>query len=107
VTYGVQVAASASFSPEISGFFGALVMTPLAMLIARRFGGLPIMVLLIPGFWVLMPGAAGLIGIAGLVDPSAPTAGGVLLTTLTTIISIGLGVLMGSSLIRTTRRLLT
>lgn len=104
VAYGAQVAASASFSPEMSGFFGAVVMTPLAMLIARRFGGLPTMVLLIPGLWVLLPGAAGLIGLAGLVDASTQVAGDVLLTTLTTIVSIGLGVLVGSSVVRTGER---
>lgn len=104
VAYGTEVAASASFSPEMSGFFGAVVMTPLAMLIARRFGGLPTMVLLIPGLWVLLPGAAGLIGLAGLVEGSTQVAGDVLMTTLTTVVSIGLGVLVGSSVIRTGER---
>lgn len=107
VTFSAQATAATTFGPEISGFFGALVMTPLAMLLASRAGGLPIMVLLIPGFGVLMPGAASLIGITRLVDPVAATAGTVLATTMTTIVSIALGVLMGSSLVRTGRRLVT
>ena len=105
VAYAVQLVSSASFSPEISGFFGALVMTPVALLLARREGGLPSMMLLIPGFWVLMPGATGLIGLAEFVNPSTDIAGDALLTTFTTVISVGLGVLCGSTLVRAGSRL--
>lgn len=48
----------------LSGFVGAIVMTPVAYLVQRRPSGPPALVSFLPAFWLLVPGALGLIGVA-------------------------------------------
>ncbi|NTW39028.1 MAG: threonine/serine exporter family protein, partial [Cellulomonadaceae bacterium] len=49
-----QAAGAALVSPELSGFFGAVVMTPLILWLSRRPDGPPKMTLFLPAFWVLV-----------------------------------------------------
>ncbi len=57
--------------PDVSGFFGALAMTPIALAIARLPSGPPSQVTFLPAFWLLVPGALGLIGVTEVVgDPA-------------------------------------
>ena len=50
-------------------------MTPLVLLIGRRRAGPPSMVLFLPAFWLLVPGAAGLIGVTAIVGTNAARSG--------------------------------
>ena len=85
---------------DVSGFFGALLMTPVALAIARLPGGPPSQVTFLPAFWLLVPGALGLIGVTEVVgDPATATIDD-LLKPVGSIVSIALGVLGGVSVYR-------
>jgi uncharacterized membrane protein YjjB (DUF3815 family) len=91
---------AAVFSPELSGFFGALAMTPLVLLIGRRREGPPSMVLFLPAFWLLVPGAAGLIGVTAIVGTSSRLAPADFTATMVTVLAIALGVLIGTAAVK-------
>ncbi len=95
-----QVLGSTLVGDEVSGFFGALVMTPVALAVARLPGGPPSQVTFLPAFWLLVPGALGLIGAAAVVGNPAGAEVEDLVRPLGAIISIALGVLCGVSLFR-------
>jgi uncharacterized membrane protein YjjB (DUF3815 family) len=80
-----------------SGFVGALVMTPVAIAVSRLPGGPPAQVTFLPAFWLLAPGAVGLIGVAeSFADPAGSGLEN-LVPPLASILSIALGVLCGTS----------
>ncbi len=91
---------AAVFSPELSAFFGALAMTPLVLLIGRRRSGPPSMVLFLPAFWLLVPGAAGLIGVTAIVGTNSRLAPADFTATMVTVLAIALGVLIGTAAVR-------
>ena len=86
---------------DVSGFFGALAMTPVALAVARLPSGPPSQVTFLPAFWLLVPGALGLIGVTEVVGN--PAAAGIedLVKPLGSVVSIALGVLCGIALHRT------
>jgi uncharacterized membrane protein YjjP (DUF1212 family) len=94
-----QRLAAAAFGGEISGFFGMLVATPLAYLIQIRFGGPPAMVTFLPSFWVVVPGALGLLSVTRMLSDRAAGIEG-LTTVLFVVASVALGTLVGASLFR-------
>jgi uncharacterized membrane protein YjjB (DUF3815 family) len=95
-----QQVGSELIGPGVSGFVGALAMTPVALAISRLPGGPPSRVTFLPAFWLLVPGALGLIGVTEVVgDPATATVED-LLTPIGAIVSIALGVLAGVSLDR-------
>jgi uncharacterized membrane protein YjjP (DUF1212 family) len=97
VAYGAQVLGGLVLGGALSGFVGALAMTPVADLVARQRGGPPAIVSFTPAFWILVPGALGLMGVATLL--SGDDAGrDTVLTTVVTMVSIALGVLVGRAL---------
>ena len=59
--------AAASVSDTLGAFFGALVATPVAAWVATRPSGPPPLATFLPAFWLLVPGAVGLIGMAEFV----------------------------------------
>lgn len=85
---------------DASGFFGALVVTPVTLAVARLPGGPPSQVTFLPAFWLLVPGAIGLIGVTEAVGN--PTSAGFedLIQPLASIVAIALGVLCGASAYR-------
>jgi uncharacterized membrane protein YjjP (DUF1212 family) len=95
-----QVAADQLFGGEVSGFFGALVMTPIALTIARLPGGPPAQVTFLPAFWLLVPGALGLIGVTEVVGDPASASIEDLVEPIGSIVAIALGILTGVSLFR-------
>jgi uncharacterized membrane protein YjjP (DUF1212 family) len=101
VAYGGQTLGGAVFGAELSGFFGGVAMTPLVLWIDSRNYGTPAMVTFLPAFWLLVPGALGLIGITELVSESDLHGREDLQHTITTIVSIALGVLIGSAAYKT------
>jgi uncharacterized membrane protein YjjB (DUF3815 family) len=97
VAYGAQVAGDVLFGGVLSAFIGAAAMTPVAGLISRHRTGPPAIVSFLPAYWLLVPGALGLVGVAALLDGDS---NGVttLVTTATTMVAISLGVLVGTAI---------
>ncbi|KRC61661.1 hypothetical protein ASE14_12555 [Agromyces sp. Root81] len=95
--YGAQVIGDVFFGGVLSAFVGALVMTPVAVLVARQRTGPPAVVSFLPAFWLLVPGAIGLVGVATLLGgDQAGTS--TLVTTASTMVAIALGILAGSAI---------
>jgi uncharacterized membrane protein YjjP (DUF1212 family) len=104
VTHAAQVVATEIFDAELSGFFGALVMTPVVFAVARTTNGPPSLVTFLPAFWLLVPGATSLIAIAEFIGSDGLRGTADLLGALGAILAITLGVLIGTALWRGTRR---
>lgn len=103
VAYGAQQLGAFLLGPSVSGFFGALVVAPVVLWIEDlRRGGVPSHMIFLPAFWVLVPGASGLVGVTEAVGSSAGVAD--FSAAFVTVMSIALGVLIGSALYRFVRR---
>jgi uncharacterized membrane protein YjjP (DUF1212 family) len=87
--------ASLAFSPPVAAFIAAALMTPVVLAIDRRPAGPRAMVLFLPGFYLLVPGAAGLIDVTQSVGPGFAT--GSLLNTMVVVVAIALGVLVAKA----------
>ncbi len=98
--WGGQLLGEALFGAALSGFVGGLVVAPLAILIERFPSAPPALVSFLPAFWLLVPGALGLIGFTELVGNEPATGVNSFVAALVSIISIALGILVG---IRTLR----
>jgi uncharacterized membrane protein YjjB (DUF3815 family) len=95
-----QLAGDRLIGATASGFCGALAMTPVAVAVARLPGGPPSQVTFLPAFWILVPGALGLIGVTELVGNLTTAASNVLVQPVASIVAIALGVLCGASIYR-------
>lgn len=95
-----QLAGDQLFGADVSGFFGALAMTPIALAVARLPGGPPSQVTFLPAFWLLVPGAIGLVGVTEVVGNAADATLQDLVQPLGAVVGIALGVLCGVSLAR-------
>lgn len=104
VAYAGQVVGGVLFGAVVSSFVGALAMTPVAMLAASRRGGPPFLVTFLPGFWVLVPGALGLVGVTSALGRSTDQAIATIVTTGVSMVAISLGVLAGLALGRGVQR---
>jgi uncharacterized membrane protein YjjP (DUF1212 family) len=82
---------------EVSAFVGAFVMTPVALAVSRLPGGPPSQVTFLPAFWLLVPGALGLIEVTEVVGSPATASVGDLLQPVAAVVAIALGVLCGAS----------
>ncbi len=87
--------ASGVTTPSVSAFVGAAVMTPVVLAIDRRPAGPRAMTLFLPGFYLLVPGATGLIGVTESVGPSFSS--GDLTNMMVTVVAIALGVLFATA----------
>lgn len=97
VTYLGTYVGSMVFSPQLSGFFGALVMTPVALWFAGMKRGPSTLLSVLPAFWMIVPGSTGLMAIVGGSEQA-------LQSVLVTVIAIALGVLSGIALFRGLQR---
>jgi uncharacterized membrane protein YjjB (DUF3815 family) len=95
VAYGAQIIGGLFLGPMLSAFVGALVMSPIASYIALRTTGPPTQVSFLPAFWLLVPGALGLIGLTQLFGNDQADAFASLLSMGATMIGISFGVLIG------------
>lgn len=98
VAYAGQVIGGAFFGGTLSAFFGAVAMTPVAVLAARQPTGPPMPVSFLPGFWLLVPGALGLQGVTRLLAEDRLGGLSALVTTGVTMVAIALGVLLGTAI---------
>jgi uncharacterized membrane protein YjjP (DUF1212 family) len=101
--YAGQVIGAALFGGLLSGFFGALAMTPLVLWFETLPHGPPKLVTFLPAFWLLVPGATGLIGVTALLGAGDSFGVQATVDTLVTVMSIALGVLVGTALHRAAR----
>ena len=99
-----QYLGSQIFGSYLSGFVGAIVMTPLAYLVERLPSGPPALVTFLPAFWMLVPGALSLTGITEYLGHDAVAGVQDLLGALGSMIAIALGVLCGYPLYRALER---
>ena len=98
VAYGAQIIGGLVLGPVLSAFFGALVMTPVASYVALRPSGPPMEVSFLPAFWLLVPGALGLVGVTQLLGANRVDSLASLVSMGTTMIGISFGVLIGLAL---------
>ncbi len=99
VAYAGQVIGGLFFGSALSAFFGAVAMTPVAVLAARQPTGPAPLVTFLPGFWILVPGALGLEGVSRLLGDGGTAASGAIVTTITSMVGISLGILLGLTLV--------
>ena len=95
VAYGAQVIGGLFLGATLSAFVGALVMAPVATYVATQRGGPPTQVSFLPAFWLLVPGALGLVGVTQLIGADSIDALATLAATAATMVAIALGVLIG------------
>lgn len=100
VAYGAQTLGAGIAGPTFSGFIGALVVTPAVLWIAGLHNGAPSQITFLPAFWFLVPGVSGLVGLTEVAVGEADTR--TFATALITVLSIALGVLIGTALFRST-----
>ncbi|MFT4049821.1 MAG: threonine/serine exporter family protein [Solirubrobacterales bacterium] len=97
LAWGSQSLANEAIGGYLSAIVGGLVMTLAAHWIARRPSAPPALVLFIPGFLLLVPGALGLIGVTETLSSGAIGYAD-LGATVGSIFAVALGVLLGSPL---------
>lgn len=97
IAFAAQQMAVGLLGSEISGFFGTLVATPLGYLIQHHFRGPPATVTFLPTFWLLVPGALGLLSVTRMLSDRAAGLDGLVMLVFV-ITSIALGTLVGATL---------
>jgi uncharacterized membrane protein YjjP (DUF1212 family) len=99
VAYGGQLLGGFLLGGIFSGFVGALALTVVAYLAQSLPGAPPAVVCFLPAFWLLVPGATGLIG---LTQSAAGFGlnGSNLIAVVGSIVAIALGVLTGTAIFR-------
>ncbi|GAA3592505.1 threonine/serine exporter family protein [Klugiella xanthotipulae] len=101
VAFGGQLVGAALAGPTLSGFLGAVAMTPAVLAIAALPRGAPSQITFLPAFWLLVPGASGLISLTEAAGAGAGLYG--FATAMTTVMSIAIGILIGTALYRVVR----
>jgi uncharacterized membrane protein YjjP (DUF1212 family) len=101
LSYGGQVLGNAVAGTYASGFFGGVVLTVGAVLITRLPNSPPTMTLILPGFWLLVPGSLGLIGVTELVGGHTTA---VFTATIISLVSIALGMQTGLLIVQSLGR---
>ena len=103
IAYSGQLAGAALFDADVSAFFGALAMTPVVLWMSDQSWGPPSMVTFLPAFWLLVPGAAGLIGVTEIVGTDSPLGPDDFTAAIGTVLMIALGILIGTAIYNSTR----
>jgi uncharacterized membrane protein YjjP (DUF1212 family) len=92
VAYAAQFLGDQLLGSYVSGFCGGLALTLAAMVISRRRSAPPAIALILPGFWLLVPGSMGLIGVTELFGADGDSA---FPATVISMISVALGLQAG------------
>lgn len=98
VAYAGQVLGGFLLGNSLSGFVGALLMTPVAVVVSRLPWGPSPLVSFLPAFWLLVPGALGLVGLTQVLGRGAAVGAETLLAVAAAMIGIAFGVLLGLAL---------
>lgn len=98
IAYAGQVVGGFFLGGVVSAFVGAVLMTPVARLVARAPNGTPAPVSVLPAFWLLVPGALGLLGVTKYLGADPLDGLNTLLATAVTMVAVALGVLLGSEI---------
>jgi uncharacterized membrane protein YjjP (DUF1212 family) len=83
------------FGGYLGGFIGGAAMIVVAQAIRTRSGAPPLIVTFTPAFWLLVPGAIGLEGLAEIFQYGPESGVDDLISMVVAMISIALGVLFG------------
>ncbi|EWT03177.1 hypothetical protein N865_01845 [Intrasporangium oryzae NRRL B-24470] len=94
--YAVQAGTGRLLGSLGGSFVSAAVILPLCYLIQSRRSGPPVPVTFLPTFWLLVPGALGLQGVAQLVGADEAAGLTDFLNALMSIVAIAVGVLVGA-----------
>ncbi|GJF17858.1 hypothetical protein NGTWS1803_06160 [Mycolicibacterium cyprinidarum] len=92
IGYAAQFVGDLLLGSYASGFCGGVVLTLAALVMTRRRGSPPAVTIILPGFWLLVPGSMGLIGITELFGADGDSA---LPATLISMVSVSLGMQSG------------
>jgi uncharacterized membrane protein YjjB (DUF3815 family) len=92
VAYGGQWVGNELLGSYASGFGGGLTLILFALAISHRPNTPPTMSLVVPGFWLLVPGSLGFMGITQLLGTHSSA---VFTATLISMMSIAIGVQTG------------
>ncbi|MGU3501860.1 threonine/serine ThrE exporter family protein [Mycobacterium sp. C31M] len=84
-----------------SGFCGGLALTVVALAVSRLRTAPPAITMILPGFWLLVPGSMGLIGVTELFGADGDSA---LPATLISMISVAFGLQAGLIIWQVARR---
>jgi uncharacterized membrane protein YjjP (DUF1212 family) len=93
-----QLIGNALFGGYVSALVGATVLTVTAFLVARLPAAMPPHASFLPGFWLLVPGAMGLIGLTRYAGTGGIGGSGDLVATVGSIFGVALGILVGTQL---------
>ena len=99
VAWAGQVVGNVLLGASLSAFVGALVMTPVATWVSRLPHALPPHASFLPGFWLLVPGALGLIGLTQVAGDAGSAGVQELGNTVASIFAVAVGVLCGTLLL--------
>lgn len=100
VAHGSQLLGDLFFGPILSGFVGTLVVVPLVQFLERFRSTPPAFALFLPAFLMLVPGALGLLGVSELASAQATNEIGGIVSALSAVLSIALGILVGTRIMR-------
>lgn len=98
VAYAGQLIGAVLFGAQLSAFVGALLMTPVAMLAAGLRSGPPTLVLFLPAFWLLVPGAASLAAVTSYLSEDRFDGTDSLVAAGSAMLAITFGVMLGLAL---------
>jgi uncharacterized membrane protein YjjP (DUF1212 family) len=93
--WAAQLLANEVLGGYVSALAGAAVMTPVAYWVSRLPSAMPPLASFLPGFWLLVPGAIGLIGITELAT-EGNNGSEDLLATIVSMFAVAVGVLVGN-----------
>lgn len=94
--FAAQVIANTLLGGYVAALIGATVMTVMAFVVERLPNAMPAHAAFLPGFWLLVPGALGLIGLTRLAGGGDDQE---LFVTVGSIFAVALGVLFGTQLL--------
>jgi uncharacterized membrane protein YjjP (DUF1212 family) len=96
--WATQLGANWLWGSYVGALVGAIVLVLTASLLARFRTMMPRQASFLPGFWLLVPGALGLIGFTSWATPGGTVPGTDLQITVGSIFAVAVGVLIGSQL---------
>lgn len=99
ISYAAQTFGAALLDPTLSGLIGGLVVVPVTHLLAKVPTSPPADMLVLPAFWLLLPGALGFQGVSELAAGS-PFGAEDVVNTAISVFAVAVGVLVGMSVTR-------